>query len=85
MLIYTLCQKGTLKMANYKKWTDAEKSFIRDNIANYSDNDLAAKLSQITGENISTAMIRRQRRKFGVVKPRGRKKKIQDSNLTSNN
>jgi hypothetical protein len=37
--------------------------------------ELAAKLSQMTGENISTAMIRRQRRKFGVVKPRGRKKK----------
>jgi ribosomal protein S24E len=62
-------------MANYKKWSDAEKSFIKDNISTYSDNELAAKLSQMTGENISTAMIRRQRRKFGVVKPRGRKKK----------
>lgn len=63
-------------MANYKKWSDAEKSFIKDNVNNYSDNELAAKLSQMTGENISTAMIRRQRRKFGVAKPRGRRKKI---------
>lgn len=62
-------------MANYKKWSDAEKTFIKDNISSYSDGELAVKLSQMTGENISTAMIRRQRRKFGVVKPRGRKKK----------
>lgn len=70
-------------MANYKKWSDAEKAFIRDNVATYSDNELAAKLSQMTGENISTAMIRRQRRKFGVVKPRGRKKKVVDSNTNN--
>lgn len=69
-------------MANYKKWSDAEKSFIQDNIANYSDNELAAKLSQMTGENISTAMIRRQRRKLGVVKSRGRRKK-QINNIDS--
>lgn len=62
-------------MANYKKWSDAEKTFIQDNISTYSDGELAVKLSQMTGENISTAMIRRQRRKFGVVKPRGRRKK----------
>lgn len=62
-------------MANYKKWSDAEKAFIRDNVNSFSDMELAAKLSQMTGENISTAMIRRQRRKFGVVKPRGRRKK----------
>lgn len=67
-------------MANYKKWSDAEKTFIKDNIVNYSDNELAVKLSQMTGENISTAMIRRQRRKFGVVKPRGRRKKIINAN-----
>lgn len=62
-------------MANYKKWSDAEKTFIKDNISSFSDGELAVKLSQMTGENISTAMIRRQRRKFGVVKPRGRRKK----------
>lgn len=62
-------------MANYKKWSEAEQTFIKDNVGAYSDSELAAKLSQMTGENISTTMIRRQRRKFGVVKPRGRRKK----------
>ena len=33
---------------------------------------MAVKLSQITGDNISTSMIRRQRRKLKLVKPRGR-------------
>jgi hypothetical protein len=67
-------------MANYKKWTDAEKAFIKDNIAQHSDTELAIKLSQMTGENISTAMIRRQRRKFGISKPRGRRKKTVEVN-----
>lgn len=62
-------------MANYKKWTDAEIGFIRDNISSMSDTELANKLSGMTGENITYGMIRRQRRKLGVVKPRGRRKK----------
>jgi hypothetical protein len=62
-------------MANYKKWTDAEKGFIKDNVNILSDQEIAEKLISMTGENISVAMIRRQRRKFGVVKPRGRKPK----------
>lgn len=62
-------------MANYKKWTDAEVGFIRDNISQMSDTELANKLSSMTGENITYGMIRRQRRKLGVSKPRGRRKK----------
>jgi hypothetical protein len=62
-------------MANYKKWTDAEVGFIRDNISQMSDLELANKLSGMTGENITYGMIRRQRRKLGVSKPRGRRKK----------
>lgn len=67
--------KKEKNMANYKKWSEAEKAFIKDNVGAYSDQELAAKLSQMTGENISMAMIRRQRRKIGVSKPRGRRKK----------
>lgn len=70
-------------MANYKKWSDAEKAFIKDNLTSHSDSELAAKLSQMTGENISTAMIRRQRRKIGIVKPRGRRKKVNTSSNDS--
>lgn len=62
-------------MATYKKWTDAELQFIKDNLGLHSDIELAAKLSSMTGENISCSMIRRQRRKIGVSKPRGRRPK----------
>lgn len=59
-------------MANYKKWTDQEIEFIKDNSLNMNDKELSMKLSQMTGENISLAMIRRQRRKLSVIKKRGR-------------
>lgn len=62
-------------MASYKKWTDAELQFIRDNLSVLVDAQLANKLSSMTGENISQAMVRRQRRKLGVNKLRGRPKK----------
>jgi hypothetical protein len=62
-------------MASYKKWTDAELQFIRDNLTILVDAQLANKLSSMTGENISQAMVRRQRRKLGVNKLRGRPKK----------
>lgn len=62
-------------MANYKKWSDAELQFIRDNLNSLADKDLANKLSSMTGENISQAMVRRQRRKLGASKPRGRPRK----------
>jgi hypothetical protein len=62
-------------MAIYKRWTDAELQFIRDNLNSLADKELANKLSSMTGENISQAMVRRQRRKLGASKPRGRPKK----------
>ncbi len=66
-------------MATYKKWGDAEVGFVRDNIGSMSDHELANKLSGMTGENITYGMVRRQRRKLGIVKPRGRRKKIKDT------
>jgi hypothetical protein len=63
-------------MANYKKWTESELNFVRDNHTTMNDLELSAKLSQMTGQNISTAMIRRQRRKLSIKKSRGRPKKI---------
>lgn len=59
-------------MRTYKKWTDAELQFINDNLASFSDQEIAAKLSAMTSESISTGMVRRQRRKLGVAKKRGR-------------
>lgn len=62
-------------MASYKKWTEAELQYIRNNLSIFSDEELAAKLCEMTGENITYGMVRRQRRKLGVVKARGRRKK----------
>lgn len=68
-------------MATYKRWNDAELQYIKDNLINFSDIELAQKLSTMTGENISYGMIRRQRRKLGVSKPRGRRKKSVENNI----
>ena len=62
-------------MATYKKWTDSEIEFIKNNHVSTPDEELAVKLSQITNHNITTAMIRRQRRKLKLQKPRGRPNK----------
>lgn len=73
-------------MANYKKWTHSEIDFIKDNYTLMNDEGLAAKLSQMTGQNITTAMIRRQRRKLSINKPRGRPSKASKASscLTDN-
>lgn len=62
-------------MANYKKWTEAELSYIQDNHTVLCDESLAASLSKISGSTISTAMVRRQRRKLSLKKSRGRPSK----------
>ena len=63
-----------LKM-NYKKWSQQELLFIQENYA-MSDKSIAAELSRITGSIVTDSMVRRQRRKIGLAKTRGRKKKI---------
>ena len=69
-------------MANYKKWTNAELDFLKNNHNLLNDSELANKLSQMGGENVTTAMVRRQRRKLSIKKQRGRpaKNKIVQSN-----
>ena len=62
-------------MATYKRWNQEELEFIKNNQKLLSDEELAAKLGQITGGNVTTAMIRRQRRKLGIQKQKGRRKK----------
>jgi hypothetical protein len=59
-------------MANYKKWTDAERDYIRANHKTMCDEELAKVLKQMTGEDISTSMVRRQRRHMSLKKERGR-------------
>ena len=63
-------------MATYKKWQNSELEFIKQNKDSMSDVELATKLSQISNSNVTTSMIRRQRRKLGIVKPKGRRKQF---------
>lgn len=58
----------------YKKWTQSELEFI-NNHKEMLDKDLAVKLSEMTGHPVTTPMVRRQRRKFGFKKSRGRPRK----------
>ena len=67
-------------MANYKKWTTTELDYIQNNHTLLCDESLAASLSKMTGQNISTAMVRRQRRKLSLKKSRGRPKKTIQNN-----
>lgn len=65
----------------YKKWTPADIEFVFKN-QNMLDKEVAAKLSESTGQLITTSMVRRQRRKGGVIKKRGRpcSNKVVDAN-----
>lgn len=58
----------------YKKWSPTDIQFILDN-QNMLDKDVAAKLSEITGQVVSASMVRRQRRKSGITRKRGRPSK----------
>lgn len=60
-------------MANYKKWNDVERQFIKDSLGSFSDQELSVRLSTMTNETISQSMVRRQRRRLGIEKPRGRR------------
>jgi hypothetical protein len=62
-------------MATYKKWTSSELDFINSNQKLLSDDELASKLSQISSQTVTTAMVRRQRRKLGIQKAKGRRPK----------
>lgn len=63
-------------MANYKKWLQSELDFITNNQSLLNDETLAVKLSEMTGQNITKSMIRRQRRKLSIKKSRGRPRKV---------
>ena len=69
-------------MTSYKKWNASEIQFIQENMGISTDDQIAAKLSQITGQNITYGMVRRQRRKMGVIKKRGRPRKNKDVSVS---
>ena len=58
----------------YKRWLSSDVDFILMN-SGLLDKEVAEQLSVLTGQPISASMIRRQRRKSGVAKTRGRPRK----------
>lgn len=55
-----------------KIWSDNEKNFIRNNAATMKDRELAVKLSEMTGRNVTIQAVRKQRQKMGIQKAQGR-------------
>ena len=70
-----------MRKTNYKKWTNVEVDYIRDNCNSMRDQEIANNLNRITNSHdITAAMVRRQRRKLHITKTRGRRtNKIVDS------
>lgn len=55
-----------------KKWSEAEREFIRQNAGVLKDTEGAAKLSVIMGRPVSVHAWRKQRQKLGLRKSAGR-------------
>lgn len=72
----------------YKKWTKEELEFIANNAQTLKDEEIAAYLNKVDGSRaITVGMVRRQRRKLAIVKPRGRRpsvSKIETKTTTDN-
>lgn len=70
--------KQEIKMPKtYKKWTKEEMDFIANNSSSMKDEEIAAYLNKIDGSrSITVGMVRRQRRKLAIKKPRGRKPSV---------
>lgn len=66
--------KELLMSRTYKKWNQSDLQFIMDN-QNMLDKDVASKLSELSGSLVTPSMVRRQRRKSGISKKRGRPSK----------
>lgn len=61
----------------YKKWTKEEMDFVANNSKNMKDEEIAAYLNKIDGSRVITVgMVRRQRRKLSISKPRGRRPSV---------
>jgi hypothetical protein len=58
----------------YKKWTKEEMEFIANNSKDMKDEEIATYLNKIdASRQITVGMVRRQRRKLSIAKPRGRR------------
>ena len=55
-----------------KKWTISEETYLRDNVTNLTDENLAASLSQMSGREVTMLAVRKKRQKLGLKKAQGR-------------
>ena len=53
-------------------WKNIEKEYIRVNASTMKDEEMVPKLEQLTGRSISLQALRKQKRKLGIIKKRGR-------------
>jgi len=72
---FTKSNTGYLMTTNYRKWQSHDVEFIEKNYSKMTDKSISVILSKITGDNISVDMVRRQRRKLGLNRQKGRPKK----------
>jgi len=61
----------------YKKWSKEELEFIINNSSSMKDDEIVSYLNKTDStRSITIGMVRRQRRKLNIVKPRGRKPSV---------
>ena len=58
-------------MSNYK-WTEEEKSFIKDNAHRLKDEEMAAELTKRFGRKVSFSGTRKQRQRMKIKKSGGK-------------
>ena len=59
----------------YKRWSPSELKFIEENSHTMNDTQVAAKLSQLSDEVITSRMVNVQRKKLGIKRTKGRPKR----------
>lgn len=61
-----------------KKYTEAQKDWIKENSPHLSDKDACVKFNEVFGDNMSIKAFHKLRQRLGVTKPRGRPKGAKD-------
>lgn len=54
------------------KWSENEKTFVRENAHRMKDKDIAKILTERSGREVSLQAVRKMRQKLGVKKKSGR-------------
>jgi hypothetical protein len=54
------------------KWSENEKTFVRENAHRMKDKDIAKNLTEQSGREVSLQAVRKMRQKLGVKKKSGR-------------